>query len=259
MRLAALQSAFQDAVLNDGSAILPAILPSQRLSSAARLAIYADAYRSRLGECLASDYPILRIIMGDEDFGLVAAAYIDATPSSHRNARWYGHGLPHFLSLQWPWCDTRVFADLASLERALADAFDAADAPCLGAESLADFASEEQPRLRLTFAPSVGLLNLAAGTGAAYAAAVEDLPAEQPDESREESILIWRGPALEPLYRTLAEDEALTLAAATSGATLDEICGLLSLRHNAEAAAEKAALLLAHWFQDGLVTDLSRR
>ncbi len=263
MRLAELQSAFQDAILGEAREILTAILPSRQLDSAARFAVYADAYRARLAEFLANDYPVLRLVLGDEDFGALAAAYIDATPSPHRNARWYAQDLPDFLPDflrgHAPWCDMRALADLAALERALADAFDAADAPRLDASALAAIAAEDQPKLCFEFSPNLALLSLLEGTTASYEAAIEGLAAPMPEPGGEETVLIWRDGSLEPFYRLLEADEALALAAARSGAKLDEICGLLCLRHDAEAAAGQAALFLARWFGDGLVTGLCCR
>jgi hypothetical protein len=259
MKLAALQTAFQEAILDETDEILAAIMPSRELDSAARFAIYADAYRSRLAEFLANDYPVLHLVLGDEGFGMLAAAYIDSTPSVHRNARWYAHALPDFMRAHAPWCDTRIFIDLARFERALSDAFDAADTPGLDAAALGSIAPDEQPRLSFTFAPSVALLTLRQGTTACYETAIENQAASLPETAEEETILIWRSAEQEPFYRALEEDEALAFAAATSGASLEEICGLLSLRNEAETAASHAAGFLLHWFADGLVTGLACR
>ncbi len=259
MKLAALQTAFQDAILDEAGEIIAAIMPSRQLDSAARFAIYADAYRSRLAEFLANDYPVLHLALDDQDFGMLAAAYIDSTPSAHRNARWYAHALPDFMRAHTPWCDSKIFADLALFERALSDAFDAADAPSLDATALGSIAPDEQPRLCFAFTPSVALLTLQQGTAAYYEAAIENQAASLPETAGEETLLIWRGAVQQPFYRIVEEDEALALAAATSGASLEEICGLLSLRNEAETAASQAAAFLLHWFADGLVAGLSCR
>lgn len=259
MKLAELQSAFQQAVLGEPSPVLGLIRPSRRLDSAARFAVYHDAYRARLGEFLGNDYPILRSVLGDDEFGALAGAYVEATPSTHPNARWYGQKLPDFLSRTLPWAGMRALADLAQLERALADAFDAESAAPLGPSALAGVAAEDQPRLSFAFAPGMTLLTLIEGTAGVYDAAVEGAEVMPPQSEAEEFVLVWRDASLDPLYRIPDEDEALALDAAIKGATLNEICGLLSLRHDAEAAAGLAATFLARWFGDGLVTGLSCR
>ena len=259
MKLAALQTAFQDAILGETDEILAVIMPSRQLDSATRFAIYADAYRSRLAEFVANDYPVLHYVLGDEDFGALVAAYIDTTPSHHRNARFYAQDLPEFLRLHAPWDAIRTLAELASLERALSDAFDAADSSTLDAAALTAIAAEDQPRLSFTFHPSFALLMVMRGTAACYEAAVEGLAVPMPQDNGEETILVWRAPSLEPFYRLLDEDEALALSTANSGGSLDEICGLLSLRHDPATAAGLAALFLGRWFGDGLVNALSYR
>lgn len=259
MRLAELQNAFQEAILGEPDDLLTEILPSRRLDRAARFAVYHHAYRTRLAEFLRNDYPILLSVLGDEAFAELAAAYIEMTPSTDPNARWFGRKLPMFLRGTPPWAEMRALGDLALLERALADAFDAENAAPLEPSALAEVAAEGQPQLSFAFAPSVTLLRLIEGTASVFEAAVEGAEVVPPQSEAEESVLVWRDASLEPLYRILDEDEALALDAAKSGATLDEICGLLTLRHDAETAAGLAAGLLARWFGNGLVTGLSCR
>ena len=85
MKLATLQNAFQAGVLLGDPAISRSILDSRRLDRAARFKIYFDAYRFRLAEFLSNDYPVLRSFLGDELFGLLVEAYVEAMPSHNPN------------------------------------------------------------------------------------------------------------------------------------------------------------------------------
>jgi hypothetical protein len=257
MSLAALQTLFQQGVLEETDKVLTEILPSPRLGSAARFAVYQHAYRARLAEFLSNDYPVLRAVLGDEAFGELAAAYIHATPSPYRNARWYGATLPDFMRQQEPWNAARALSDLAAFEHALADAFDAPDSRVIDAPALAQFDPQDQPRLRFTFVASLQRLTLLEGVVAAHEAVIEETEVAMPDGEGEETVLIWRDASLDPLYRILGADEALALSVARDGARLDEICALLALRHPAEAAAAQAGICIARWFADGLVSALS--
>jgi Putative DNA-binding domain len=154
MKLARLQNAFQDGVLLGDSAISRSILDSRRLDRAARFKIYFDAYRFRLAEFLSNDYPVLRSFLGDELFGLLVEAYVEAMPSHYPNARDYGGVLPNFMRLTAPWSEGRDAIDLARLERALSAAFDAADGPVLAVGCLADISVEDWPHLAFRFHPS---------------------------------------------------------------------------------------------------------
>jgi hypothetical protein len=255
MTLAELQSAFQEAILGEAQEMPSSIMASRQQTAAERFGIYSEAYRLRLAEFISSDYPVLRNVLGDEDFDALACAYIEANPSTHRNARWYARGLPDFMQTHAPWQETSI-GDLASFERALADAFDAADADPIDVAALAGFAAEDQPRLRFTFQPGLTLLSLAQGIAAAHEAVLEGIDAPPPAGSDDERLLVWRHPSLQSFYRVLDEDEALALESACAGATFAEICGLLSLRMEADAAVNQAALFLVRWFADGLITGL---
>jgi hypothetical protein len=269
MRLAELQARFQDAVLTGDRKILASIEASRRLDGAARFEIYADSYRFRLAEFLSKDYPVLRNALGDEDFGALVEAYIEAMPSHHRNARWYGQRLPEFMRETDPWRERRRSVDLALFERALADAFDAADADALDLDGVALVAAEDWPRLRFEFHPSVVLLALARGTVATYVAASEEeaflaSPAGADLEpvlaelapASEEAILVWRKDD-QSFYRILGEDETLALNEAGIGKNFGEICSLLAFRNAGDDVTALAATFLAAWFRDGLVSSLA--
>jgi hypothetical protein len=173
MRLAELQTVFQAGVLNGDETILDSIKDSQRTGRAALFAVYHDAYRLRLAEFLANDFPILRLYLGEEAFGSLVEDYIESMPSRHRNARWYGGRLPEFMQETTAWRTNKNAMSLALFERALADAFDAADAPIAAIESLRSTSSDDWPHLILDFHPGVAVLDLASGSAEAYAALAE--------------------------------------------------------------------------------------
>jgi hypothetical protein len=256
MKLAELEAAFQEAILGEPGKILGSICDSSRLSRADRFAVYADAYRLRLAEFVGNDYPTLRSALGDEEFGALVAAYIDANASLHRNARWYARRLPDFMAADDVWRDKRSWVDLAYFERALADAFDAKDATPVTIDALAAVAAEDQPRMRFEFQPSLTPLKLAQGTIALYEVAVEGDSLPEPSDGQE-TVLVWRDQEQDAVYRRIEDDEALALDAAGAGASFGEICGLLGLSDTDDTVAARAAGFLARWFADGLVTSLS--
>jgi hypothetical protein len=266
MKLAELQANFQEAILTGERAISASILPSCRLDAAARFEIYADAYRLRLAGFLSNDYPVLRNALGDEDFGALVEAYMERVPSQHRNARWYGHHLPDFMQQNDPWRESRQAVDLARFEKALADAFDAADAEILDLNCIAGVPPDDWPSLRFVLHPSVILLRLVQGIFETYAAALEEeataplFPLGKDAEkaiSCEEAVLVWRKEG-QSYYRLLGDDEVLALNEARFGKTFGEICSLLAFKNSGDDVTELAATFLATWFRDGLVSSLTR-
>jgi hypothetical protein len=256
VKLAALQNAFQAGVLLGDPAISRSILDSRRLDRAARFKIYFDAYRLRLAEFLSNDYPAVRSFLGDERFGLLVEAYIEATPSRFPNARNYGRSLPDFMRLTPPWSEGGDAIDLARFERALADAFDAADGPHLAIDSLADISVEDWPHLAFGFHPSVAMHDLAAGTVHCHAALSANKGGEHELRHEQETILVWRKDG-QVFHRAVEADERLAYLEARSGKTFGDICTLLEFQNAGEKIIERVASFLAAWFRDGLVSRVS--
>ncbi len=113
------------------------VMPSRHLSPRERVAIYHEAYRLRLTECLRDDYPAVAHALGGSAFAGLALAYISAHPSRSSNLNAYGRHLGTFCRSEHgaaviataspgacpggePARDTwRFVADLAELEWAL--------------------------------------------------------------------------------------------------------------------------------------------
>ena len=101
-RLSEIQAAFQRYVLTQDPAIAAHIASSERFGRDQRLAVYANAYRARLVEALASDYQAVRRSLGEEAFTRLCHAYIRAHSSTSYSLRWFGEHLPAFLRQDYP-------------------------------------------------------------------------------------------------------------------------------------------------------------
>ncbi len=271
MKLAELQSLFQSAVLTGDAedvAILDVFAPPRDADRPTMMGVYVTAYRLRLAEFLDEDYPALRVLLGDDDFEALVEAYIDENPSRLRNARWYTTRLPEFMRESENWGANALAIGLALFERALTDAYDAADAPALSIETLAEFSPQDWPRLGFTFHPSLRLIDVAAGVLDAYASATADEQDEEAarsaeedegaledrpsDASESETIAIWRAD-LDPAYRQLDPDEYLALFEAMAGQSFGDICQLVAFQNDGQSATERLARFLVTWFSEGLV------
>ena len=255
MKLAELQTRFQAGIVKGDDAILASIADSRKTDRATLFAVYHDAYRLRLAEFLSTDFPVLRVYLGEEAFELLARGYIESAPSRQPNARWYGTRLPDFMQKTAPWLTNRSAIDLARFERALSDAFDAADAPVSTIDALRDICAEDWPRLAFEFHPSLRLLDLAGGTARIYAALAEEEEAPAIQQG-EEAIVFWRNGG-QSFYRLVAEDERLALMEAEQGKIFGDICALLAFQRYGAGVTQRVAGFLSNWFADGLVTRLS--
>jgi hypothetical protein len=257
VNLKELQSLFQAAVLagdEEDAAVLGAVAAQGVADKPTKFGVYVGAYRIRLAEYLDEDYPTLRALVGDDVFEALEEEYIAANPSRDRNARWYASRLPEFMQQHDEWRLDRPAIGMALFERALTDAFDAADTPALSIETLADFSPEDWPRLRFRFHPSFRLLEVAAGTLDAYIALNSDQGEEAPLAGEGlEAVAVWRSNH-DPLYRGLDADEFLALNEARAGQSFGEICQMVAFQNEDQPAAERLAQFLVSWFSEGLVT-----
>ncbi len=248
MNLSEQQAALQAAICAE-----PGMGDAGGVSPPAGLAVYRHAYRARLEAALRDNYLVLHRALGDTAFERLAAAYLERHPSGTRSIRWFGAGLADFMQ-DWTELPHPALADLARMDWALRDAFDAPDAEPLRAEDLAGLGA--QTRLRLH--PSVRLVPLQWAVEPAWRAlrlAISEeaeeaeLPAPEPQSH---VLLAWRQ-GLEVRWRSLASLEAALLVALAQGAdfaALGERAAALVGEANAPQALVAA---LQTWLADDLL------
>jgi len=251
--LASLQRAFQRHVYLPGRAMERAVLPASRANAGRRLAVYADAYRSRLVEALGTDYPALQTLLGETGFGRMMRDFVAAHPSRHSNLRWYGGELARFLARSRRSRGRPLLAELARFEWALGLAFDAADAPLATAQEVARVPAADWPGMRLRLHPSVRLLWLRCNAPHVWrAASAGRKPPAAAMRLRPSGWLVWRK-GHEPFYRALPPEEAWALGAAARGREFASLTSGLRRLVGAERAAQTGAQLLRNWLAEGLI------
>jgi hypothetical protein len=212
---AELQQSFAAAVLGQ-----PAELPI-RAATAARaesgLAVYRNNVMSSLIKVLTARFPIVRRLLGEDRFLEAVRRFIAAEPPRSPLLLEYGDAFPEFLRRDRA-CGH--IADVADLEVARGKAYHAADAVSLPPQAFAAIPSERLAGLRLTFHPSVALLQSRFSIVSLWQAnqEVDDvaLPQGQP-----EAALIAR-PMLEVEVWNLPPGGFAFLTALRRGATMAE-------------------------------------
>jgi hypothetical protein len=134
------------------------ILPSRSLSPARRIAIYHGMYPARMREALQSDYPALEHCLGPRGFEQLVQEYVQAHPSRSYTLNRLGDHLPEFLKSAGPKRQRAFLAELARLELAVTEVFDAPELPPLGAAQIAAVPLEEWERAVLTTVPAFRLV-----------------------------------------------------------------------------------------------------
>jgi hypothetical protein len=226
------------------------------LRRAPLLRIYQHAYRARLTAALRDNFGVLPQAMGDVAFDALAHAYIAAHPSQHPSIRWFGHRLAEFMEQHSEWVAHPAFTDLARMEWALRNAFDAADAVPLSAASLAGVPPAQWPSLTFTPHPSVQLLALQWAIEPVWRALKaldgDDEPELPEPAAHAHVLLVWRA-GLETRWRSLDDRAAQLLRAALAGQTFAELCELAATQVGADDAAATAVGALQGWLADGLL------
>ena len=137
------------------------VLPSKNLTSGERLEIYAHMYYARLIEVMEAEYPTVRQILGDRAFAIACRRFVAKNPSRSRTLNSLSQKFPDFLARTLPRSSRNGLAvDVARIERAMEDVFDAARAEPMTAAQFASIGADQWERVRLAVNPALRLLKL---------------------------------------------------------------------------------------------------
>jgi len=229
--------------------LLASTAPSRTLAAEGRLQVYADAYFLRLHEVLAEDFPRLAALLGDDLFAAVARDYLRRHPSRQPSVRHLGDALPGFVA-----ADGRLppFAgDLARLERARTNVFDAPDDTPVGLDEVRTVAPEAWPALRFTPIRAATLLPLAWPVHAVWQDADGAPPAPASTMLR-----VWRGADYRVFHAPVEPRAATALRRLVAGQPFAAVCAAFEDLPAAEGAAQAVALL-ARWLEDGMIAGVT--
>jgi hypothetical protein len=251
--LPSLQHAFSRYLLHHDEMVADAVQSTAKLTAHERLSIYSSGYRARLLDALASDYPVLRHVLGEDSFTALGEAYIAAQPSRSFTLRDFGASLPAFLRESEFSLEFGFAPELADFERALVEAFDAVDAEPLAAERLAAVAAAAWPQLRFVAHPSVQRCAIAFNTLPMWEAVKAGRPPPAPERLPiPVAVLVWRQ-GLATVFRSLSADEADLWQRLTRGDDFEALCSALTDWLSPEATPLRAATLLRGWLAEGLI------
>jgi hypothetical protein len=254
--LKGLQADFKSFLLRGDERMLERVVGSANVSAPRRLAIYYDAYRLRLIEALDSNCPILHAWMGDDEFEQLGLTYLEAHPSTHFSIRYFGDRLSEYLASAENYRGKPYLAEMAALEWAMSEAFDAPDSPVVGLDAMASIPPEAWPEMRMALHASVRRLDLRWNVPTIWKAIKEEqAPGEPAAGEWPQPWLVWRQD-LKIFFRSLSVDEAWAIDAVRKGETFASICEDLVEWIDAQNVALHAAGLLKRWMIDGMIVNI---
>lgn len=242
-----LQRAFWRALTAEGGnlepALLDAIAPTRTLEREERFAIYAGMYFWRIVDALREDFSRVAALLGDEGFQAVVRRYLALHPSRHPSLRPLGRELPGFLATHPPPGAPPFLADLARLEWARLEVFDAPDAVPLTLDALRTLRPERWPSLRFSPIQALAVLTTNWPVHRVWDSGETD---PLPTLGRARTTLrVWRQ-GFVVFHSVMDELEARALGRLCEGQTFAAIC-------EDAASAEEAGALLLRWIEDGII------
>jgi Putative DNA-binding domain len=250
------QALFQEAILNHDDRVLDLLLNNSRTGRDTLFGVYQNGYIGRLVDILANDYEDLKSYLGEDEFDELARLYISAYPSRSQNARWFGSRMVEFLLGDRRYSPRRELADLAAIEQALANAFDAKDAPHLTVQDLAKHKPDDWGRLTFAPHPSVATLNIQSAAFAIWRAVKDGKSPPRVKTKAAHHLLIWRQ-GTTPMIREISAEESMMWTEACRGLRFEALCEMAATFDDPDGAALRAAQYLQGWLSAEMMAEAS--
>jgi len=229
----------------------------ETLDAVGRLEIYANAYFHRILGVLGEDYPALSRAMGSDAFHDMVTSYLLVEPSRHPSLRYAGGRLPGFLAshdaasglrARTPWA-----ADLAALEWARVEVFDAPDGVLLTREVLAGISPDSFASLELRLGAWARILSLDHPVDTIWRSATGDgevaSPASEPTSTH---MLVWRKDE-RVVHRNMTAFEVAGAVSAMDGVCFGQLCESAAGLVGDDEAPALSAAWLEQWLADGIL------
>jgi hypothetical protein len=208
-----------------------------KLGPRERLEVYRRGYDARLAECLADDYPVLQMALGEEPFETLCRAYAARYPSEAPNLNAYGRHMAEVCQ--------GFTADLAKLEWAIVEVIHEASSAPLTMEHLAAVPMEGWATARLVASRALRVLSLEYPAND-YFQAVRDGKTPPPPDPEPSATAVYRsGHAVWRMGLTPTMHRVL--AALVGGDLLEAALGLA-----ADEPPERVTAWFREWVSSGL-------
>lgn len=245
------QALMQDAILqgpNFNSDPEAWIYAKNGFAPADQLSVYVNAYRYRLYDTTAEDFPVLKHYLGDDAFDKLMTDFVNTVPSEHFNISRYAARLPEFMAAQ---SDKDAFAyDIAVLENAVSQLMDPVETDAWVPEDLAGLTPELlmrsylQPRAALQLFAFDGRVN-------DYYRAVMELGTTPTPIQGKSAVAVFRHDAT--VWRMdLEPEEYHLLQKLFSDMTVGDALAAVE-KENKTVQPEQLSAWFARWLRNGLL------
>lgn len=157
--LLTLQTSLRDTILGASAEPLAGIVADDRLGYARRINVYRNNTNILLIDALATNFPVVAALVGEDFFANMARAFLRTHPPQSPCLFEYGDSFADFIETFPGVQELPYLADTARLEWARDQAFHAADAPVFDAAQLANIQAEDYGRLTFAIHPAMRVVS----------------------------------------------------------------------------------------------------
>lgn len=189
------QDHFRRALLDPSRPVPPGLTGPDGAPAGRRFDVYRNNVAVSLTEALRQSFPVVRKLVGEDFFTVMAQSHLRAHPPTSPLMMFYGEEMPAFLETFPPVAHLPYLPDVARLELALRHSYHAADAVAVDPALVQAIGAERLMAARITLAPAVRVLRSRWPLHAIWSANMRGTP--PPPARVGEDILILR-PGFDP-------------------------------------------------------------
>lgn len=210
------QTTFRSAILDSKQDRPLGLSDAKGQPAGRRFDVYRNNVAVSLTDALATGFPTIAKLIGEENFNAIAGIFLRQSPPASPLMMHYGAGFPDFLRDFEPLAHLGYLGDVAELELALRHSYHAADAPPIAADALASVPPEQLGEVTFAFAPAVSLLRSPWPLHAIWAFNMQNGP--KPEAVAQDVIIIR--PEFDPVPHALPPGGLVCLQNLMSGTPL---------------------------------------
>lgn len=207
------QGEFVRSLLDPTAAVPKGLTNPDGAQVAKRFDVYRNNVAASLTAALEEAFPVLRKLLGEANFKVLAGVYLRQHPPGSALMMFYGAEMPAFLAAFQPVANLPYLPDVARLELARRESYHAADAVAIDPAIFQAMPPDRLMASQLVFAPAVRLIRSRWPIHGIWSRNMEDGP--KPGTAGE-NILITR-PEFDPVMTTLPTGGGLFVANLLAG------------------------------------------
>ncbi|MCV6593007.1 MAG: DNA-binding domain-containing protein [Silicimonas sp.] len=210
------QTEFRSAILDPEAARPEGLTDGAGRPAGRRFDVYRNNVAVSLTEALETAFPVIRALVGEANFKLLAGAFLRAHPPASPLMMFYGDAMPEFLANFGPTQTMGYMPDVARLELMIRESYHAEDSTAVDPADLQALAPDALMASKIWLAPSLRLLRSDWPVFSIWRFNTED-GAPKPQMAAED-VLIAR-PDMDPAPHLLPPGGGAFIAALQSGDT----------------------------------------